>query len=321
MTIMAKYQYYDDLETASPEEREERLMGALRGQLSNARRNSVYFSHTLANIDLEAIQSRDDLARLPVLRKSDLIDQQRNDPPFASMLTVAPGTLARIFQYPGPFYGPEARRSDYWRFARAMFAAGFRKGDLVHNSFSYHLTPVGSMMETAAHALSCAVIPAGTDSVELQARILGDLQPAAYAGTPAFLKELLETTRAMGIAPSIYKGFVGNEPLLSAMRTALQNLGCTAYQCYSTPELGCVAYETPALDGLVVDERVIVEILHPGTGTPVAEGEVGELVVTTLTPEYPLIRFATGDLSAALPGPSSCGRTNMRISGVLGQAA
>ncbi len=317
---MAKQQYYDDLETASPEAREERLMGALRGQLSNARRNSLHFSHLLAGFDLEAVRDRADLARLPVTRKSDMIDRQRQDPPFASMLAVPPGALARIFQSPGPIYDPEGRRADYWRFARAMYAAGFRKGDIVHNSFSYHLTPAGSMMETAAHALGCAVFPAGVGNTELQARAIADLQPAGYTGTPSFLKVLLDKTREMGIPSSIFKAFVTGEALPPSLRAAIADLNCTVYQCYGTADLGCVAYETSALEGMVVDERTIVEIVRPGTGDPVAEGEVGEVVVTVLTPEYPLIRFATGDLSAILPGISPCGRTNMRIKGRMGRA-
>ncbi len=314
-------EFYDDLETQDPQQRDERLFAGLRRQLANAKAEAPYFAELLAEVDPESVRDRAALARLPVTRKSQLIDLQRARPPFAGMVTLPPGGLARVFQSPGPIYDVEGRGADWWRFGRAMHAAGFRPGELVHNSFSYHLTPAGSMFETAAHALGCAVFPAGVGNTELQARAVADLRAAGYTGTPSFLKVLLEKGREIGAdCSSLTKALVTGEAFLPPLRAALKDLGVTAVQCYGTADLGLVAYESQAAEGMILDEHVIVEIVRPGTGDPVPDGEVGEVVVTTLTPEYPLIRFATGDMSAILAGASPCGRTNARIKGWMGRA-
>ena len=230
-------------------------------------------------------------------------------------------SMPRVFASPGTLYEPEGTRKDYWRVARALYAAGMRSGDLVHNSFSYHFVPAGSMMESGAHALGCTVFPGGTGQTEQQVQAMAELRPAAYVGTPSFLKIIVEKAAAMNVPlPSVTKALVSGEAFPPSLRDWLAQRGITAYQCYATADLGLIAYETEAREGLVLDEGVIVEIVRPGTGDPVPEGEVGELVVTTLNPDYPLVRFATGDLSAVLPGISPCGRTNMRIKGWMGRA-
>ncbi len=227
-----------------------------------------------------------------------------------------------MFASPGPIYEPEGRAPDWWRLARALFAAGFRRGDLVHNCFSYHFTPAGSMLETGAHALGCAVFPGGTGQTEQQVQAIADLGPAGYVGTPSFLRIILEKADELGVAlPSLTKALVSGEAFPPSLRDALIARGIHGYQVYATADLGSIAYETPAREGLVVDEGVLLEIVRPGTGDPVPEGEVGEVVVTTLSnPDYPLMRFGTGDLSAVLPGRSPCGRTNIRIKGWMGRA-
>jgi phenylacetate-CoA ligase len=266
------------------------------------------------------------LAELPLTRKSELIDLQRRDPPFGGFVTAPMSSLRRVFMSPGPIYEPESRRPDSWRFARALFAAGFRAGDLIHNSFSYHLTPAGAMVESGAEALGCPVIPAGTGQTEQQLRVIADLRPAGYIGTPSFLKILLDRAANEGTdITSLRRALVGAEALPSALRAEFRERGLNVLQCYGTADIGIISYETMDPDGevcagMVLDEGVILELVLPGTGEPVAPGEVGEVVVTTLNPEYPLIRFATGDLSAMLPGPSPCGRTNHRIKGWLGRA-
>jgi phenylacetate-CoA ligase len=267
------------------------------------------------------IASRRALAALPVTRKSQLLERQRQLPPFGGLNTVACGELARIFASPGPFYEPEARRQDYWRAARALFAAGFRKGDVVHNSFSYHLTPAGSVFETGAQALGCAVVPGGVGQTELQLRTIADVRPNGYTGTPSFLRILLQKAAEMAFnVGSIRKALVSAEPFPPALRAAFRDAGIDAYQCYATADLGLIAYESEALEGMILDEGVIVEIVNPGTGDPAEDGAVGEVIVTSLAPEYPLVRFSTGDLSAFLPGASPCGRTNRRIKGWMGRA-
>jgi len=231
------------------------------------------------------------------------------------------GFSGRVFASPGPIYEPEGMRPDYWRAARALFAAGVRKGELVHNAFSYHFTPGGFIIESGALALGCMVFPAGTGQTEQQVAAIAALRPQAYAGTPSFLKIILDKSAEMGMRlDSITKALVSGEALPPSLRAQLRERGVNVLQCYATADLGLIAYESEASEGMIVDEGVIVEIVRPGTGTPVAAGEVGEVVVTTLTPEYPLIRFATGDLSAVLPGTSPCGRTNMRIKGWMGRA-
>ncbi len=324
--------FYDALETRSPEQREEALMQALPRQIAHAQANSAAMARVLDGVDADAVTSRETLAHLPVTRKSELAALQkagRADDAFGGFATIgwgrgraAAGQAAlRVFASPGGLYEPEGRARDYWRMARALHAAGVRAGDLVHNAFAYHFTPAGAMMESGAHALGCTVFPAGIGQTEQQLQAMADLRPSAYAGTPSFLKILLEKADELGIAlPSLTKASLGAEAFPSSLCRWLQQRGIEAMQSYATADIGLIAYETAAREGLVLDEGVIVEIVRPGTGDPVAEGEVGELVVTTLNPDYPLIRFGTGDLSAVLAGPCPTGRTNGRIKGWMGRA-
>lgn len=320
--------FYDALETREPMLREQQLMAALAGQVAQARAHAPAFADLLHDVEPESVTSREALTRLPVIRKHELIERQRATraagDPFGGLATIgwrARSGALRVFASPGPIYEPEGRARDYWRAARALFAAGFRAGDLVHNSFSYHLTPAGSLVETAAHALGCTVFPGGVGNTELQLQAAADLQPQGYTGTPSFLKILLDRAADSGIAlPTLRKALVSGEAFPASLRDWLAERGITGYQCYATADVGLIAYETEAREGLVLDEQVIVEIVRPGTGDPVPEGEVGELVVTTLNPDYPLIRFGTGDLSAVLPGTCPTGRTNGRIRGWMGRA-
>ena len=313
--------YYDALETRAPAAREAALMAALPTQVANAKMNSPGFGAILKNVAPAEITSRAALAKLPVTRKSDLKALQAGMKPFGGLITVPPGALGKIFMSPGPIYDPEARRPDYWRSARALYAAGIRAGDILHNTFSYHLTPAGSMLESGALKLGCAVIPAGTGNTEQQLEAIADLQPTAYVGTAAFLRILVEKFIEIGQPFPIKRAITGGDALPPALRAWLKEKGMqSVLQFYGTADLGNIAYESPAQEGMIIDEELIVEIVRPGTGDPVAEGEVGEIVVTTLNPEYPLIRFATGDLSAVLAGPSPCGRTNIRIKGWMGRA-
>jgi len=317
---------YDALEMRDPAEREAALMAALPRIIATAKERAPAYRERLAAVRPEDIADRRALARLPLTRKSELIELQRKNPPFGGLAALSPGAAARVFASPGPIYELEPRRPDFFRMARALYAAGFRSGDLVYNTFSYHLTPAGAMVESAAAALGCPVVPAGTGQTELQLRTIADLKPSAYVGTPSFLKILLDRAAEQGGGiGSINKAMVGAEAFPSALRREFKSHGIAALQCYGTADLGLIAYESVApdgsvCDGMLLDEGVIVELVHPGTGEPVPPGEVGEVVVTTLTPEYPLIRFATGDLSALLGGPSPCGRTNQRIRGWLGRA-
>ena len=313
--------FFDDLETRSPEIRERQLFNGLADQLANAKKHSPYFAKLLGGIHAHEVTSRAALAKLPVTRKSDLTELQKADPPFGAMTSVPLSQLARVFASPGPIYDPQGDKKDFWGFARALYAAGFRQGELVHNTFSYHFTPAGFMLDLAAQALGCPVFPAGVGQTEQQVTAIVDLKPVCYAGTPSFLKIILEKADELRKdVGSLKKASVGGEAFLPSVRQMLSERGIAGYQNYGTADLGLIAYETEAREGLVVDEAVIVEIVRPGTGDPVGEGEVGEVVVTTLTREYPLIRFATGDLSAVLPGISPCGRTNMRIKGWMGRA-
>jgi len=314
--------HFDTLETRDPELRRKQQLASLRGQLAHAKANAPAFAQRLAAVDPDAITSLDALAQLPVTRKSELADLQRASKPFGGLAATRYGEARRVFQSPGPLYEPEGARPDYWRLARAMFAAGFRRGDLVHNCFSYHLTPAGSMVECGAHALGCTVFPGGTGQTELQVQAMDDLRPNGYVGTPSFLKIILEKADEQGVhLPTLTKALVSGEAFLPSLRDALKARGIDGYQAYATADLGCIAYETPAREGLVIDEGVLVEIVRPGTGDPVAPGEVGEVVVTTLfNTDYPLVRFGTGDLSAMLAGASPCGRTNVRIKGWMGRA-
>ena len=315
----------DALETRAPAEREAALLAALPAQIAHARAASPAFAEILADIDPATITSRAALAALPVTRKSELLARQqaqRAQNVFGGFSTIGFGAaMPRVFSSPGPMYEPEGTRRDYWRMARALYAAGFRPGELVHNSFSYHFVPAGSMMESGAHALGCTVFPGGTGQTEQQVQAMAELKPAGYIGTPSFLKIIIEKAAEMKVAlPSVTKALVSAEAFPPSLRDWLAERGIAGYQCYATADLGLIAYETEAREGLVLDEGVIVEIVRPGTGDPVAEGEVGELVVTTLNPDYPLIRFGTGDLSAVLPGACPSGRTNTRIKGWMGRA-
>jgi phenylacetate-CoA ligase len=313
--------FYDSLETGDPERREREQFAALKLVVAAAQQRAPYFARLLAGVDPESLVDRTALARLPVTRKSDLIELQQAAPPFAGMTALAPGELARIFASPGPVFDPEGRRGDYWRIARAMHAAGFRRGEIVHNAFSYHLTPAGSMFDLGAQALGCAVVPAGTGQTEMQVRAIAGIRPHCYGGTPSFLRIILEKADEVGAdVGSLARALVSAEALPASLRQWLVGRGIATLQCYASADLGLIAYESPALEGMIVDEGVIVEIVRPGTGEPVAAGEVGEVVVSTLTPEYPLLRFATGDLSAVLAGASPCGRTGMRIRGWMGRA-
>ena len=315
-------EHYDTLETRDPELRERALLEALPAQVAHAKAHAPGFARLFAGVDPREINSRAAFARLPVTRKTDLAALQKDAPPFGGLAVSGYGEIARVFGSPGPIYEPEGRRPDWWRLARALFAAGFRRGDLVHNCFSYHLAPAGSMLETGALALGCTVFPGGTGQTELQVQAIADLKPAGYVGTPSFLRIILEKADELGVKlSSLRKALVSGEAFLAPHRQALVARGIEGYQVYATADLGNVAYESPAREGLIVDEGVLVEIVRPGTGDPVAPGEVGEVVVTALANvDYPLIRFGTGDLSAVLPGLSPCGRTNLRIKGWMGRA-
>lgn len=323
--------YFDALDVRAVSERERALMAALPRQIAHAMTTAPALGHILRDVNASCVTSRSVLATLPVVRKhEDFMERQAArtaHDPFAGFSAVGwsgvhgPSSVRRVFQSPGPLYEPEGHGGDFERTARAMFAAGFKPGELVHNSFSYHLTPAGAMMEAGALALGCAVFPGGTGNTDLQLRAIVDLRPTCYVGTPSFLKVLLERAAAQGIARlSFTKALVSGEAFPSVARSWLQERGIDAYQCYVTAELGLIAYETAPREGMVLDEGVIVEIVRPGTGDPVAEGEIGEVVVTSLNPDCPLIRFGTGDLSAVLPGPCPSGRTNVRIRGWLGRA-
>ena len=322
-------EFFDALEGREPALREAALMAALPQQVAQAQRSAAC-GELLAGIDAAAVNSRRALAALPVLRKHELLERLqrlRAEDPFGGFSMIgwrglrAPSGARRVFQSPGPIYEPEGAAGDYWRIARAMAAAGFRAGELVHNSFSYHLTPAGSMMETGAHTLGCTVFAGGTGNTELQLQAMQDLRPHAYCGTPSFLRILFEKAAELGVArPSPTRALLSGEAFPPSLRDWLAERGLQGYQCYATAEAGLIAYETAAREGLVLEEAVILEIVRPGSGDPVPDGEVGEVVVTVLNPAYPLIRFGTGDLSAVLPGRCPSGRSNTRIKGWLGRA-
>ena len=313
--------FFDALETRSAESREADLLARLPAQVAHAKSASAFYRRLLADVDPASVASRAALARLPVTRKSELPELQRAQPPFGGLNATPASGLARILVSQGPIYDPEGKRADYWRTARALFAAGFRRGDVVLNCFSYHLTPAGSMFETGLHHLGCAVVPGGVGQTELQARVIADLAPAGYVGTPSFLKLIVEKADELGLASRcVRRALVSGEAFMPVVRTFLSARGIGAYQAYGTADLGLLAYETEAREGLVLSEDVILEIVRPGTGDPVAEGDVGEVVITAFNADYPLLRFATGDLSAVLAGTSPCGRTNVRIKGWMGRA-
>jgi phenylacetate-CoA ligase len=314
-------EFYDDLEVRDPQRRETDLMAALSAQIAHAKAKSSHYAVAFADLDPAGISSRAALAAMPTTRKSDLAALQKKNPPLGGINTVPLSELSHIFASPGGLYEPDADRKDYWRYARALWAAGVRRGNIVHNTFSYHLTPAGMLVENGCRAIGCPVVPGGVGNTEIQIQLMADLKPDFFIGTPSFLRILLTKAKELGHDLSNLKnGLVGAEALPPSLRQELSDLGVSVLQGYGTADLGSVAYESKAVDGMIIDEGVIVEIVEPQGTKPVAEGEVGEVVVTTLNPTYPLVRFATGDLSAVLPGISPCGRTNMRIRGWMGRA-
>jgi phenylacetate-CoA ligase len=317
--------HYDQLETRTPEAREASQLAALAGFVRRALELSPGWAGHLAGIDPSALTSREALARLPVLRKSALKELQAKRPPFGGFSTDVAGHMGRIMMSPGPIFEPEGRGEDWWRSARALYAAGFRRGDVVHNTFAYHLTPGGWIMDAGARALGCAVVAAGPGNTEQQLEAISSLKPTGYAGVPDYLKILLDKAAEAGKdVSSIRKALVSGGALFPSLRAEYKSRGIDVMQCYATADVGLIAYETAGpnglVDGMMVDEGVIVEIVRPGTGDPLPAGEVGEVVVTAFNRDYPMIRLATGDMSAVLSGASPCGRTNMRIKGWLGRA-
>jgi phenylacetate-CoA ligase len=313
-------EFYDALETRDPAAREKELFARLPEAIARAMSAPGWAEH-LKGVDPKAVTSRAALAKLPLLRKSDLPAMQKAMPPFGGLALKTPGQLRRLLMSPGPIFEPEGDHADAWGAARALYAAGFRSGDIVLNTFSYHLTPGGHTMDSGAHALGCAVIPAGVGNTEQQVEAIAHLQPSGYAGTPDFLKILLDAAAKSGKdASSLKRGLVSGAALPSSLRNELSGRGVEVLQAYATAELGIIAYESRAREGMIVCENIIVEIVRPGTGDPVADGEVGEVVGTSFNPDYPMIRLATGDLSAVLAGRSPCGRTNTRIKGWMGRA-
>jgi phenylacetate-CoA ligase len=314
-------QYYDNLETRTVDQREQDLTLAVGKQLINAKSNAVAYADLLSDYDCESFSSLNDLESYPVTRKTDLINRQKSCPPLGGFETFNRSQIRYINVSPGPVYEACTHKPDFWRLARALFAAGFRGGDLVHNSFSYHLTPAGMMLDSGCHALGCGVIPGGVGQTEMQVQTIHDLKPDAYVGTPSFLKIVLEKADECQLdVSSIGKALVSGEALPPPLRGIFKDKGIAVLQAYATADLGVIAYETLPDTGLIIDEGVYVEIVRPGTGDRVADGEVGEVVVTSLNPDYPLIRFATGDMSTIVTGVSDCGRTNRRIKGWMGRA-
>ena len=313
--------YFDDLETRDPQEREEALFAALPDQIEKTIRNAPGWASHLDGVDPRAVSSREALAELPVLRKPELKEHQTADPPFGGFAAVDTKDAIRLFMSPGPIFEPQGPEPDPWGGARALYAAGLRRGDLVHNALAYHLTPGGFVLDSSAIAMGCTVIPAGIGNTELQLDTIAHLKPVAYTGTPDFLKVLLDKADELGKdASSITKGFVSGAALPESLRAELKGRGVDVLQAYATAELGVIAYESQVVEGMTVNEGVILELVKPGTGEPVAEGEVGEVVVTNFSSSYPMIRLGTGDMSAILPGISPCGRTNVRIKGWMGRA-
>lgn len=320
MVVNVVADHYDALETRSPAEREAELFTRLRGVLRKAMEAPAY-AERLGGIDPDSVTSRTALARLPILRKSELPALHRAAPPFGGFVAGPPGSFARLFTSPGPIFEPEATHGDPWRGARALYAAGFRPGDVVLNTFSYHLTPGGFIFDASARALGCAVIPAGPGNTDAQFELIEAYRPTGYSGTPDFLKILLDAAAAAGRdVSSIRRALVSGAAFPKSLQEEIGSRGIDAFQAFGTADLGMIAFETPARDGMVVNEDLILEIVKPGTGDPVAPGDVGEIVVTSLDPHHPWIRLALGDLTASLPGSSPCGRTNMRIKGWMGRA-
>lgn len=316
---MEMTQFFDALETQTADERAARLAKALPAQIGRAQTLAGY-AGALSDVDAQGVTTPADLAGLPVLRKSDLGRAQSGQAPFGGLTTKPPSDFAHVFQSPGPIYEPGGAAHDWWRMGRFLHACGIGPGDIVQNCFGYHLTPAGMIFENGARAVGAAVLPAGTGQTELQAQAAHDIGVTAYAGTPDYLKVILDKAEEMGLPLGITRAAVGGGALFPSLRRDYADRGIACLQCYATADLGNIAYESPVQEGLIVDEGVIVEIVTPGTGDPVPPGEVGEVVVTSLNPDYPLIRFATGDLSAVMEGESPCGRTNMRIRGWMGRA-
>jgi phenylacetate-CoA ligase len=312
--------HHDSLEIRDPAVREREQFVRLSDIIARAMGAPGWAKH-LHGVDARSVASRAALAKLPVLRKSDISEMQKTNPPFGGLNVTAPGKMRRLLVSPGPIFEPEGHGTDWWGAARALHAAGFRAGDIVHNSFAYHLTPGGFILESGAHALGCAIIPGGVGNTEQQLDAIVHYRPAGYVGTPDFLKILLDLAQSCGKdASSIKRGLVSGAALPTSLREELGRRGVAVLQCYATAELGVIAYESEAREGLIVNESVIVEIVRPGTGDPVPDGEVGEVVVTSFNPDYPMVRLGTGDLSAVMPGVSPCGRTNVRLRGWLGRA-
>ncbi|MDC7704429.1 phenylacetate--CoA ligase family protein [Vogesella indigofera] len=313
--------YLDALETRAPAARLAAQLAALPAQIAHAKAHSAAYTALLADIEPADITSLAALAGLPLTRKSALIAAQQAAPPFGGFAALAPGQAARLFASPGPIYEPQGHGDDFWRLSRALYAAGVRAGDLVHNAFSYHFTPGGFMLDAGARALGCAVFPAGPGQTELQVAALRDLGASVYTGTPSFLKLILEKADQLGVAlPHLNKALVSGEALPASLRAWFAARGIAVLQCYATADLGLIAYETAPDQGMVIDEGVLLEIVRPGSGEPLPAGEIGEVVVTSFNRDYPLLRFATGDLSALIDTPSPCGRSNQRIRGWLGRA-
>jgi len=319
-------EYYDSLETRDPAEREQALLAALPGQIAHAKNNAPGFARILAAVDPQQVSTRAALAQLPVTRKSDLGELQKQQPPLGGLNATPLNKLAKIFVSPGPVYEPEGTAANWWRSARALFAAGFRSGDLIINTFAYHFTPAGSMMESGARALGCTVVPTGIGQTEMQVSTIVDLRIRGFVGTPSFLKLIVDKAEELKADfGNLKHAMVGGEYLPPALRKSLGERGIRVMQSYATADLGLLAYESALPDGsvtegMILDEDLLLEIVRPGTGDPVAPGEVGEVVITSFNPDYPLIRFGTGDLSAVLAGVSPCGRTNVRIKGWMGRA-
>ncbi|MCL4674674.1 MAG: AMP-binding protein, partial [Pararhodobacter sp.] len=311
--------HFDQLETRSSDQRTADLARDLPMQIARAQATAG-MGAMLAGVHPRGVTSVADLAGLPVLRKADLVAAQAAAAPFGGYAALKTADFEHVFQSPGPIYEPGRTSPDWWRMGRFLHACGIGKGDIVQNCFSYHLVPAGMMFENGARAVGAAVLPAGTGQTELQVRAARDIGCTAYAGTPDYLKIILDKADEMGETLAITKAAVGAGALFPSLRQFYADRGITCRQCYGTADLGNIAYESDALEGMIIDEGVIVEIVRPGTGDPVPHGEVGEVVVTSLNPDYPLIRFATGDLSAIMDGQSPCGRTNLRIRGWMGRA-
>ena len=321
MDLSMSTDHYDPLETRDPAQREKEQFSTLVHTIARAQQAAPGWAKHLEGVDPAAVVSRAALAKLPILKKSDLVALHRETPPFGGYNVTAPGKARRILMSPGPIFELESHGADFGGVARALFAAGFRPGDIIHNCFAYHLTPGGWMFDSAAEVLGCPIIPGGVGNTEQQIEAIAQIKPAGYVGTPDFLKVILDAAQKSGKdVSSLKRGLVSGAALPPSLRQELSGRGVDVLQCYAIAEVGVVSYETPAREGMVVNETLIVEIVRPGTGDPVPEGDVGEVVVTSFSADYPMIRLATGDMSAVMAGRSPCGRTNMRIKGWMGRA-